>query len=388
MRKKGENSRVSSKRNRGLILKLIATGQCHSRIELARETELTKMTITNIISEFRQNHIIVDAEERPNDVRGRNPITLEIDRKAPKILGVLVNDTYCEAVLCDFKLNIIRRNRIDYTDDLNAEKLLENISDLIDDMLEIEKNIFGIGVASLGPVDINKGEILNPSDFYGIKNVMLADRLREQFPYPVYMDSVSNSSALAEALFGAGKEEHDFIYLGIGDKIGSGVISQGELFRNSKGYAPEIGHVCIRPHGALCTCGNRGCLQSYASVPAVLDKLKSATGEDLAFKEFCEKASDEKVNKVFHELMDELLPAIVSSINILHPVSVILGDQGAFIPQKYLKYLENQINEHKFVQGYTNISVKQSNYKADVKIFGAVCNVIMGLFTGEIELPF
>jgi predicted NBD/HSP70 family sugar kinase len=199
---------------------------------------------------------------------------------------------------------------------------------------------------------------------------------------------VSNSSALAEALFGAGKEEHDFIYLGIGDKIGSGVISQGELFRNSKGYAPEIGHVCIRPHGALCTCGNRGCLQSYASVPAVLDKLKSATGEDLAFKEFCEKASDEKVNKVFHELMDELLPAIVSSINILHPVSVILGDQGAFIPQKYLKYLENQINEHKFVQGYTNISVKQSNYKADVKIFGAVCNVIMGLFTGEIELPF
>lgn len=388
MRKKGENSRISSKHNRGLILKLIATGRCHSRIELARETELTKMTITNIVSDFRQHNIIVEAEECRNEVRGRNPITLEIDEKAPKVLGVLVAATYCEIVLCDLKLHIIERKRTDYTDDLNSETLVQNVFRLIDDMIESESNLFGIGVASIGPINIKKGEILNPPDFYGIKNVMLADRLRERYPYPVAMDSAANSSALVEGLFGAGKEEHDFIYLGMGDKIGSAVISQGELFRNSKGYAPEIGHVCIRPNGALCSCGNRGCLQSYASIPAVLEKLKKATGKNLEFREFCEISSDKKVDKVLHELMDEILIAIVSSINILHPVSVILGDRGAYIPEKYLKYLEDQINSHKFVQGYTSIRVKHSRYKADVRVFGAACNVIMDLFTGDIELPF
>lgn len=388
MRKKGENSRISSKHNRGLILKLIATGQCHSRIELARETELTKMTITNIISEFRQQNIIVEAEELQNDVRGRNPITLEINKKAPKVLGILVDATYCEAILCDLKLHTIRRKRINYADDLNAEKLVEDVIELIDAMIEVEANLIGIGIASIGPVNINRGEILNPSNFYGIKNVMLADRLRQRYSYPIVMDSVANSSALVEALFGAGKEEHDFIYLGLGDRIGSGVISQGELFRNSKGYAPEIGHVCIRPQGALCTCGNRGCLQSYASAQAVLKKLKTETKKDLTFREYCEMSSDEKVDKILHQLMDDLLIAIVSSINILHPVSVILGDQGTYIPQKYLKYLENQINTHKFVQGYTSIRVKHSSFRSDVTVFGAACNVIMDLFTGEIELPF
>lgn len=384
MRKTGENSRVSSKHNRGLILKLIATGECHSRIELAKETELTKMTITNIVSEFRRNRILSEAEERPNDVRGRNPITVEIAAEAPKVLGILISTTYCEAVICDLKLEILERKRVDYGRQLTEIKLLDDICGLIDSMLCIEKNIFGIGVASLGPFNIIKGKILNPPNFYGIQNVELADHLRSRYSYPIFIDCDSNSAAQAEALFGAGKRDHDFLYLGIGDRIGSGVITQGELFRNSKGYAPEIGHVCIKAHGKLCSCGNQGCLQSYAGVSAMLEKLREATGEDLSFHEFCERSSDEKVDKILNGMMDDLAIALVSSINILHPESVILGDEGTHLPDKYLEYLENQINTHKFVQGQTNIRVKHAGFLKDAQLVGAACKVIREVFTGKL----
>ncbi len=385
MRKTGENSRISSQHNRGLILRLIATGMCHSRIELARETELTKMTITNIVSEFRRNNIVVETEECPTDVRGRNPITVEIASDAPKILGILISTAYCEVVICDLQLHILKRKKTEWKEGLTEDTLIEDVCILTDSMLQTDNRFFGIGVASIGPLNINQGMILDPPDFYGIQNVQIAERLKERYAYPVFVDRDSNSSALAEALYGAGKMNHDFIYMSIDDRIGSGVITQGDLFRNSKGYAPEIGHVCIRPQGDNCFCGNQGCLQSYAGRGVILKKLREATGKDLSFKEFCELSFDETVDRILTKMMDDLLIALVSSINILHPEAVILGDDGVYIPAKYLKYLEKQINMHKFYQNRTDIKVKHAGFLADAKLVGAACNVVMEVFKGKVS---
>lgn len=384
MRKTGENSRVSSQHNRGLILRLIATGQCHSRIELAKETELTKMTITNIVSEFRKSNIVVEAEERPNDVRGRNPITVKIADNAPKIIGVLISTTYCESVLCDLNLQILKREKIQFNSGLTESELMENICLLIDHMLEDEKNIFGIGAASVGPININQGRILNPPDFYGIQNLELGELLKKRYHYPVFVDHDSNSAAVAEALYGEGKKDHDFIYLGLAESIGSGVISEGDLFRNWKGYAPEIGHVRINHHGKRCSCGNFGCLDAYAGSGVVLEKLRAATGENWSFAEFCEHSKDERIDGILKELMDDLSVALISSVNILHPESVILGHEGVYLPDQYLQYLEDEINSHKFIQGQTNITVKRAGFMKDARLVGAACNVILEVFKGNL----
>lgn len=386
MRKTGENSRVSSQHNRGLILKLIATGQCHSRIELAKETELTKMTITNIVSEFRLNDYVVEAEERPNDVRGRNPITVEISQGAPKVIGVLIAKDRCEAVLCDLNLQILKRERSDYGREMTEQMLFSKICGLIDCMLCEEKNIFGIGVACIGPINIAEGKILNPENFYGINDMNLAKLLGKAYEYPVFVDHDSNSAALAEALYGAGKKDHDFVYLGISDDIGSAVVTEGDLFRSRKGYAPEIGHICINRHGNPCSCGNFGCLQAYAGVDAVMKKLIDTTGADLNFQEFCRLEKDVRVDAVLKEMMDDLAVALVSSINVLHPESVILGHEGVYLQDRYLEYLENQINTHKFIQGQTKVSVRRAGFLKDARLVGAACNVIMEVFKGTLPI--
>lgn len=386
MRRTGENSRVSSQHNRGLILRLIATGQCHSRIELAKETKLTKMTITNIVAEFRRNHILEEAEERPNDIRGRNPITVKVAPEAPKVIGILIGKTYCEAVLCDLDLQILERAKKIFDPDLTESGLIENICFLIDQMLQKEQKIFGIGIASIGPINGQHGTILNPSDFYGIQNVKVAETLRNHYNYPLLMDRDGNSAALAEALYGGGKENYDFIYLGIADEINSAVITGGELFRNRKGYAPEIGHVCINPHGISCTCGNHGCLQAYAGSVAVLTKLKKVTGENWTFEEFCSHASEEKIDQILKEMMEDISVALVNSINLLHPELILLGEEGVYLPDQYLAYLERKINANKFIQGQSDIAVKRAGFLKDARLLGAACNVILEVFHGNI--PF
>ena len=90
MTKTGVNNKLLKQKNRGLLLKLIATGECSSRIELAQKTGLAKMTVSNIVSEFIESGILEEREKLQTDTKGRNPVQLSIAQGAPKLLGVHV----------------------------------------------------------------------------------------------------------------------------------------------------------------------------------------------------------------------------------------------------------------------------------------------------------
>lgn len=368
MRKTGENSRVSSQHNRGLILKLIATGQCHSRIELARETQLTKMTITNIVSEFRRNHILEEAEERPNDVRGRNPITVKIAPEAPKAVGLLMGEGVCEAVLCDFNAQIQRRETL--TLPAEAAELPGCLAGVISRMREQEENLCGIGIAADGAEKYRE----------------TAEKLREWCGLPVFVNPPSSGAALAESLYGAGRQVRDFVYVGIGERISGGIVMDGELQKSRNGMAAEVGHVCIERHGRGCACGNSGCLEAYAGVDRIIDALCEATGKQMSFQAYCEEMP-EGADPVLHEMMENLAAALVSVINLIHPETVILGDEAVYLPQKYLDDLELMINRCKLGAETDVVSVKKSEFLQDARAVGAACSVIAEIFKGTLACP-
>src|SRR5699024_2046430 len=122
-KKSGENLRKSSAHNRGLVLQLAATGEAVTRIELARQTGLTKMTISNIVSEFLEKGLLEECEEKLTQNCGRNPICLKVSGLAPKIVGLLIFRSRLETVLCDLRLQILRRARWDFTE-LDRESLI------------------------------------------------------------------------------------------------------------------------------------------------------------------------------------------------------------------------------------------------------------------------
>ena len=106
---------------------------------------------------------------------------------------------------------------------------MDNLCGLIDSMLAWEPNVLGIGVASIGPLDVAMGVLLNPPRFYGIKNVPLVAELKERYGIPVLMDHQYNSAARAEKLFGCGKNFSSFIFVGITNGIGAGIYLDGRI---------------------------------------------------------------------------------------------------------------------------------------------------------------
>lgn len=381
----GKNSITSKQFNRGLIFQLIATGTCNTRIELSRRTGLAKTTITNIVAEFIEKGIVKESEEELTEVCGRNPITLKIADQAPKIIGILVFRTNIQAVLCSLDMQILRTDKIEFGEKLSGEKLIQDAFELIDRMMRVEKNILGIGIASIGPVDIRNGIILNPPRFYGVKNVPIKDAVQKKYELPVYFDHDNNCAALAEKLFGIGKTEQDFLLLAVSNGIGSGFVCGGEVFHSHRGFETELGHVSINCKGLQCSCGNRGCLEMYASSYVIKEKLKKMTGIDLPYADFFRMHDRPDVEAVLEEMIQDISTALVSIINMLQPELIVLGYEGIDWPDEYVQKLEQLVNTRKIAQDGWNIPVKKAYFGKQAQLVGAASLVVNGIFKGEIQ---
>jgi glucokinase len=151
-------------------------------------------------------------------------------------------------------------------------------TDEVIDLLEREvKEALGAvpGAAAVGlgipaTIDHRRGVAINAVNL-PIVDVPVRDRIQERLDIPVFIDNDANTAALAEFLYGAGREAENMVLLTIGTGIGGGLILGGQLFRGSTGAGAELGHVVIDENGPRCqgTCPNRGCVEAFASGTAI-----------------------------------------------------------------------------------------------------------------------
>ncbi len=382
-RRKGINSGDLKQQNRGLILRMIATGECNTRIGLARASGLTKMSVTNIIDEFLQRKLVVEGERERKEIQGRSPVLLNLSSEAPKVIGILINREYCAAVLCDFHLNIIKteRRERDYSD---KDGFLNHIFGLVDRMLQEEQNVLGIGVAAIGPLDVAKGVLLSPPRFYGIKNVPLASLLEEKYGLPVFVDHQYNSAARAEKLFGCGKDFSSFIFVGVTNGIGAGIYLDGRILQSRTGLGSELGHMSVDYQGSHCACGNCGCVETYASTNVICQKVEAVKGRSMSFAECCEISDEAAVDKIITDAVDKLSICLVSVSNLINPEAIVLGHESVALPDRYLKRMEEYVNHHKLSADYNHIHILKPYFGEASQLVGAACNVMDQIFSGKL----
>ena len=207
---------------------------------------------------------------------------LKISSASPVVAGVWVSRDFCHGVLCDLKADIIAQKRLPLGGLDTAGTLCEKIIHCVEYLIkQTKRRVLGVGVCSLGPVDIQNGVILKPTNFYGITDVPVVERIKEVLGLPAFLEKDMNASALAEKYYGRCRDVSDFVYLGITNGIGAGIISSGELFHGGSGFSGEFGHTSIDHQGERCHCGNRGCIELYASVPKILHNYCETYHKDI-----------------------------------------------------------------------------------------------------------
>jgi glucokinase len=197
------------------------------------------------------------------------------------------------------------------------------------------------GVCCAGPVDQAAGLVLEPPNLPGWVDLPLAARLRDALGVPVYLENDANAAALGEHRFGAGRGIDNMVYLTISTGIGGGVVIGGRLYAGENGNAGEIGHMTVVYNGRRCGCGNRGCLEAYASGTGIAARAREAVlaGEPsglLALAGSVEAITAETVvdavregdrlaGRIWDETVEILGAGVANVINVFNPRRVVLG---------------------------------------------------------------
>jgi glucokinase len=127
------------------------------------------------------------------------------------------------------------------------------------------EEVAGVGIGSPGPLSRKTGRIQAMPNVPGMENFPLRDRVAEELNFPATLENDANAAAYGEFLAGAGRGCRDMVMLTLGTGVGSGIVHDGEIIHGVHEMGGELGHMIVRPGGRQCGCGQRGCLEQYAS---------------------------------------------------------------------------------------------------------------------------
>lgn len=302
-----------------------------SRIELANRSGLSKMSLTNIINEFSELGYIKEAGVDHSSLGKKKPILLELNDNCVCAVGINITRSYLEGCVCDIKGNTITTRRLDFNANLTSELLVKYIISMVSELIETaDVTISGIGISCIGPLDLQKGKILNPTNFYNIANLDIVIPVKAKFNLPVYLRRNNDCAILAEKFYGIARGINNVVFLGISEGVGASAIINDKLIVGANGLSCEIGHTTIDINGEKCKCGNHGCLELYANTDKVISSAKDCfeSGTKVTFKDVVNAA--EEGNSLCKEVIDSFIKyvsiAITNLVKVYDPSLVVLGN--------------------------------------------------------------
>lgn len=336
------NASVMRSLNRKLILNLIRLNPI-SRVELAERTHLTRASITQIVEELVEAGLVESVSTVESGGLGRKRTQLALCHRARYVFGVSISRKCCRVGVIDLYGEVLAERTLPLVGRPAAE-VANEIAAAIDQQcqelaLDGDK-ILGIGVSAPGPVDYIAGIILNPPNFSDWHQVPICRMLEERTGLPVMLEKDTNARALEEKYFGAALNLSNFMLVQIDDGVGSGVMIRDKIYRGTHGMGTEIGHTTIRFDGPLCGCGNRGCLENYLRIPALLENTAFDSWEALTEAADCSQAVG-----IIDRAVEYLAAALVNAINLYDLEKVILTGDVARSPAPLLKRLNACLRE-------------------------------------------
>jgi glucokinase len=260
-------------------------------------------------------------------------------------IGFDLGGTKMMSCVFDDNLQVIGREKRKTKAQAGAEAGLKRIIETIDRSLAdagiSRKQITGIGMSSPGPLDLNKGVILDLPNL-GWVDVPLKKTLRKTFDVEVVVANDVDVGTYGEYFMGAGKDARCVFGIFPGTGLGGGCVYEGQILRGKTASCMEIGHVQVQPEGPLCGCGNRGCLETLSSRLAIsaaaaaaayrgeAPHLLATAGMDLkniksSVLAASIKAGDVAVEKIVRNASRWLGVGVSMAVNLLAPDVVILG---------------------------------------------------------------
>jgi glucokinase-like ROK family protein len=394
---------------RAVLLTLLQEGTV-SRVGLARLTGLSTTTITNLITQLLEQGLVLEEGREANNHAGagRPATLLQLIPSARCAVGVHMGVDTIRAGVSDLFGQLRNYFVIRHTAEMPVAEVLIEIARLVEraiaDAGVSRSSVVGVGVGASGLVDVETGvNVLAPN--LGWRAVPIRDVLADRLHLPVFVDNNVRAMALAEAMFGAGRQANTlaFVYGRVG--VGAGFVVGGQVYRGSRAGAGEIGHTTMIPAGgAPCRCGNTGCLETLISEPEIVRQAQvlaarapdsilaarlaqpsPADADEAARRSALEPSQSEPIERIFEAarggdretlvMLNErghyIGTALANLVNLVNPDMIILGGLFAAGSDLLLPTIEETMRRRSFAGLGDAVQLRVTTFGRRVGVVGA-----------------
>lgn len=367
---------LTKQHNSRLILKMIYEQQEISRADIARETNLTRTTVSSIVADLMDEGLVRETGLGPS-IGGKPPRLLRLAEDARQLLCLDLSASYFRGALVNLRGEILQRVDV-AVDGRTAAAALALVHDLIAQLCaHTNAPILGIGIGTPGLVDAACGIVLNAVNL-GWHDLPLRALLEEQYSLPVYVGNDSHVAALASYSF----DPHDtdnLVLIKAGRGIGAGIVLNGQLFVGDGFGAGEIGHVTVVEEGELCSCGHRGCLETVASIRGILRQVTAVTGQpDPTWEEVIQaaQAGDGRIHTILHQAGAHLGTAVAHLIGILNTRHIVIAGQLTRAGEPFLAGVQTAVSQRVLPAMAAGTHISYTTLGDDVVLMGASALVL------------
>ena len=349
--------------NRSLVLQTLYRAGTQSRADIARETGLTRVTISDLVAELMLEGLVIEIGQR-EDVRPGKPATiLDLNRGAFQIIGVDLSG-YVEfrGAVLDLDGQIIERVAVPLAGSFGADATVK-ITALVESLIaKATLPILGVGVGSPGIVDL-AGVVLSAPNL-GWHGEPLQRILENKFGVPVLVINDANAAVLAEHSFG--DADSDMMLIKVGHGVGAGLLLDGTPLFGKHFAAGEIGHVVVGTDGgAECACGKHGCLETWLAVPRLEAALAVAK-------------NDEEKETIFREAGQRLGIALAPVVGALNLAEIILSGPTELLDGALEEATIETLRKRTMAEFHGDLVLRMTTLGEDIVMRGAAVMVLSG----------
>lgn len=286
------------------------------------------------------------------------------------------------------KLKIEKVNYFDTDHSINPYDMIEKLCAAAKTMV----NDFDyIGISCGGPLDSNKGIIMNPPNLPGWDNIKIVDYIKDKFKCKVAIENDANACAVAEWKYGAGIGTKNMIFMTFGSGLGAGIIIDGKLYKGSSDMAGEFGHVRLEDNGPV-GYGKRGSFEGFCSGGGIAEMGKIyalesfQAGKKVSFcksiddissittKKIAEKANDGEIDaiNIFKESGYKLGKGLSIAIDILNPECIVIGSVFTRCEKLLRPYMEEIMKKESLSFSYNVCKVVPAKLGDEIGNYAAL----------------
>jgi len=306
-------------------------------------------------------------------------------------IGIDVGGTNVKIGCFDSELTIVSKTSITTGAEMGPDIVMDNIAAaakaLVTEAGFSIEEVCAVGLGVPGPAKYSEGIVISATNMPKFKNVPIVRMLEERLGKKVVLDNDANVACWGEFVAGAGKEVEDMVFFTLGTGIGGAIVNHGELLTGCGDNATELGHLIIYPDGRRCNCGQRGCVEAYASANWTAQRATEAieAGADASLKEILQENGRITCKDVYDHLAegDELAKKItdetakalaVLCINMLHttePSRIVFAGGMIAAGDVLLDRIRYYFNEHIWILKKETVEICFATLGEDAGIIGA-----------------